>query len=130
MGAKAQWETNRQRRRRASATEPAATAPKDVQASGDSSAFWDAKTRRETAEASISELREAELRGELVRRAMVEREVAGRLVALRDALETLADRVGPMVAAEADAHACRRLILSEVRNALAGFTRDRVEEAA
>lgn len=70
----------------------------------------------------MAELKEAELRGELVRRAAVEREMASRLVALRETLEALADRISALVAAESDAQACRRLLRDEHRNALAAFS--------
>ena len=80
-----------------------------------------ARRRRESAEASMAELKEAELRGELVRRSAIEREMASRLVALRESLEVLADRLAAMVAAEADAAVCRRLLRDEHRNAMAAF---------
>ena len=83
--------------------------------------YWAAKTRREVAEASIAELKEAEMRGDLVRRAVVEREFASRLVALRESLEVLADRLSAQVAAEADAGRCRQLLRDEHRLALAAF---------
>ena len=83
---------------------------------------WEAKTRREAAEASIAELKEAELRGELVRKVEVERAIASRLVALRESLEVLADRLSALVAAESDAQACRRMLRDEHRKALATFT--------
>jgi hypothetical protein len=84
--------------------------------------YDEARRRREAAEASMAELKEAELRGELVRRAAVEREMASRLVALRETLEALADRLSALVAAESDAQACRRLLRDEHRNALAAFS--------
>lgn len=90
--------------------------------------YDEARRRREAAEASIAELKEAELRGELVRRAAVEREMASRLVALRESLEALADRLGALVAAEPDAQACRRLLRDEHRTALASFA-TRIEAA-
>ena len=69
----------------------------------------------------MAELREAELRGELVRKVEVERALASRLVALRESLEVLADRMGALVAAESDAQVCRRMIRDEHRKALAAF---------
>lgn len=83
--------------------------------------YDEARRRREVAEASIAELKEAELRGDLVRRAAVERETASRLVALRESLEVLADRLAALVAAESDPVACRRMLRDEHRNALAAF---------
>lgn len=95
--------------------------------------YDEARRRREAAEASIAELREAELRGELVRKVEVERALASRLVALRESLEVLADRMAALVAAESDAQVCRRMIRDEHRKALAAFAQrldDQVEEEA
>lgn len=122
--AKIQWAANRKRAqpgRAPGATPVQAVAEADPEIVASGSAYWDAKTRREAAEASIAELKEAELRGDLVRRAVVERELASRLVALRESLEVLADRLGSLVAAESDASVCRRLLRDEHRQALAGF---------
>lgn len=83
--------------------------------------YDEARRRREVAEAQIAELKEAELRGELVRKAAVERETASRLVSLRESLEVLADRLSALVAAESDPAACRRMLRDEHRNALAAF---------
>ena len=119
-----QWDRNRQRRRNDQPKAPAADGDDrrpEQAASGAGAEYWDAKTRRETAEASIAELKEAELRGDLVRRAVVEREFASRLVALRESLEVLADRLSAQVAAEADAGRCRQLLRDEHRLALAAF---------
>ncbi len=119
-----QWDRNRQRRRNDQPVQPPAAGGGRGEASSPSGAgaeYWDAKTRRETAEASIAELKEAELRGDLVRRALVEREFAARLVALRESLEVLADRLSAQVAAEPDALRCRQLLRDEHRLALAAF---------
>lgn len=119
-----QWDKNRERRRN---DQPPPPGDADDRRSGSSGAagagadYWDAKTRRETAEASIAELKETELRGDLVRRAVVEREFASRLVALRESLEVLADRLSAQVAAEPDAARCRQLLRDEHRLALAAF---------
>ena len=111
--AKIQWEANRKRKR--SQPEPEPAAPVD---GGD---YWGSKARREAAEAEIAELKAAELRGDLVRRAAVEREFAAKLVALRESLEVLAERLSAQVAAESDQAACRRMLRDEHRNALAVF---------
>lgn len=105
-----------------SATErPAASIVAPPIAVGQQISYDEARRRREVAEASIAELKEAELRGDLVRRAVVEREFASRLVALRESLEVLADRLSAQVAAEADAGRCRQLLRDEHRLALAAF---------
>lgn len=123
VAAEAQWLHNRRRRRRTrrmDASLPAIAEPGAVESAGD---YWDARTRREAAEAELAELKAAEQRGDLVRRAAVVRELAPKMVQLRDALEVLADRLSAQVAAEADQAACRRLIRDEVRQALDAFTR-------
>lgn len=119
-----QWDKNRERRRNDQSPPPGESDDSRGSPSGAAGAgadYWDAKTRREVAEASIAELKEAELRGDLVRRAVVEREFASRLVALRESLEVLADRLSAQVAAEADAGRCRQLLRDEHRLALAAF---------
>lgn len=118
-GGVAQFNQNRRRRRARRADPELATLAEPAGVVGSSTAFWDAKTRRETAEASLAELKEAEQRGDLVRRAVVERELAAVLVALRESLEALADRLSALMAAETDAAACRALLRNEHRHALA-----------
>jgi hypothetical protein len=100
--------------------EPVAAISRPIQPATGMS-YDEARRRREAAEASIAELKEAELRGELVRKAVVEREMASRLVALRESLEALADRLAALVAAESDSQACRRLLREEHRIALSSF---------
>lgn len=116
-----QWEANRKRPRSQPDPEP----PTDVPEGAD---YWGSKARREAAEAEIAELKAAELRGDLVRRGVVEREFAAKLVALRESLEVLAERLSAQVAAESDAAVCRRMLRDEHRNALAGFVAA-IEEA-
>lgn len=67
------------------------------------------------------ELQNAVTRGELVRAAVVERELASQLVALRESLEVLADRLSAVLAAETDAATCRALLLAEHRQAMKAF---------
>jgi hypothetical protein len=122
---RAQWLANRQRRpRRSRSAEPGlgglAEPPSAVKDSGQ---FWDARTRREHAEAELAELKAAEQRGDLMRRDAIVRELAPRLVELRDALEVLSERLGNLVAVESDPTECRRMIRDEIRAALAAFTR-------
>ena len=114
--ARIQWEANRQRRRASNPTEAAPAGQ-----SGAGSEYWRAKTDRERSEAEIAALKAGELRGDLVRRAEVERAIAGRIVSLREALETIGDRVGALLAAESNALACRTIVMREIRQALRGF---------
>ena len=71
----------------------------------------------------------AELRGELVRRAAVEREFASHLGALREALERAGDQLADAVAAEPDPASRLRLLRMHLRAlaALAGATVDTPE---
>lgn len=125
--ARIQWEANRKRARATSPGAKGAPTKADVDlpdgggdgAGGD---YWDAKTRRERAEASMAELKERALRGELVRKAVVERELAAALVTLRETLEVLADRISALMAAESDPAICRLMLRDEHRKALATFT--------
>lgn len=112
-----QWDANRKRQRAPVEPEP----PPAGSDGGDSGDYWGSKARREAAEAEIAELKAAELRGDLVRRIVVEREFASKLTALRESLEVLAERLSAQVAAESDQAVCRRLLRDEHRNALAGF---------
>lgn len=120
--AKIQWEANRQRRRMDQAPAPKLDRQDDPAKTGEEAAdFWISKARREAAEAEIAELKAAELRGELVRKVSVEREIASRLVALRESLEVLADRLSAVMAAESDVQVCRRMLRDEHRAALGAF---------
>jgi hypothetical protein len=83
--------------------------------------FRQAQAQERAYTAKLVELEYRERIGELVRRAVVERELSGRLVALRESLEVLADRLAALVAAESDQAVCRRLIRDEHRKALASF---------
>lgn len=124
--AKIQWEANRRRRRMDQVAPPRAERPEEK--AEEAADFWISKARREAAEAEISELKAAELRGDLVRRAAVERQVAGRLVALRESLEVLADRLSAVLAAETDQQAVRRILRDEHRAALSAFNELRLAQ--
>lgn len=112
--AKIQWVANRKQRRQPEPEEPVA------EPAGGSD-YWGSKARREAAEAELAELKAAETRGDLVRRVVVEREFAAKLVAMRESLEVLAERLSAQVAAESDQAVCRRMLRDEHRNALAAF---------
>lgn len=118
-GATAQWLANRRRRPRM----PAPTAGPPDQAAPAAADYWSAKAERELAEARMATMREAEMRGELVRRVEIERELAAKIIALREHLQSMADRLAALVAAETDILACRRLIRAEVDQALIAFNR-------
>lgn len=119
-GATAQWLANRRRRPRMPAQAASAPDPAAPGAPGD---YWTAKTQREQAEAAMASLRARELAGELVRRVEIERELAAKIITLREHLQSMADRLAALVAAESDILACRGLIRGEVDQALTAFAR-------
>lgn len=80
--------------------------------------FSDARARRESALAELAELDLAERRGELVRTDDVQRALVGKVMGLRDSLDTLADRLSPLLAAESDPARIYALLREEVRQAL------------
>lgn len=97
------------------------------------SAYWDAKTRREIAEATKAELQLAALSGDLVKREAVERAAfeAGRL--LRDMVLSVPSRLAAELAAMNDAQAIEGRIRDELRKVLdelSRLTRTGLEKAA
>ena len=62
----------------------------------------EARTRREISEANLSEMKESEQRGELIRVAAVERVWAKSLTAARECLLQVSARLAPLLAAESD----------------------------
>lgn len=80
------------------------------------------KTRRERTLADLAELELAEKRGELIRRADIERSWAPRLVALRERLLSLPDRVTALVRAAPDEAAAHSVIAREVHQALSDLS--------
>lgn len=91
--------------------------PKSVPA-GDREGYFAVKERRERAEADLAELELRERRGELVKKADVEREIFAIQRALRDRLAGIPDRIAPMLAAEADVTRCHAIVAAELRAAL------------
>ncbi len=82
------------------------------------SAYWDAKTRRETAEATKAELQLAEMENSLVKRAAVERAAyeAGRL--LRDMVLSVPSRLAPEMAGMTEPQAIEARMRAELRKVL------------
>lgn len=86
------------------------------------------RARREAAEAAMAEMREGELRGELIRVDAVRSVWAARITCTRDALLQIPFRLAPVLAAETDLHAVTQLLEDEIRQALAELSRP--QEAA
>ena len=78
----------------------------------------DVRARRESALAELAELDLAQRRGELVPTADVERALSSKIIGMRDALDSLADRLAPLLAAEADQAKVYATLREEVRRAL------------
>ena len=96
------------------------------------SLYWDAKTRREVAEAAKAELQLTEMEGALVKRAEVERAAyeSGRL--LRDMVLSVPTRLAAEVAVMSDPQAIEIRIREELRKVLeelARLTRTGLEKA-
>lgn len=123
--AKIQWETNRRRR----VARPGAGAPVAEQrppadggsGSGEGSDYWASKTRRETAEATMAELKLAELAGTLVLRDQVNRTIFGASRVMRDQLLAMAPRLAATLAPITDAKTIEQRIDDEIRVALRAF---------
>ncbi len=123
--AKIQWEANRKRRRADVPTRPAEQAndqqSKTASPSGEGSDYWANKTRREAAEASIAELKLAELAEKLVLRSEVERVVFTAARVLRDQLLSIPPRLGATLAPIADQREIEERIAAELRVGLRAF---------
>jgi hypothetical protein len=79
----------------------------------------DARTRREQALAELAELELAEKRGELVPVEDIRKALVPKILGVRDALDTLADRLAPLLAAEADPAKVYAMLKQEHRQILA-----------
>ena len=86
--------------------------------------FQAARTRRETAEASLAQLKLQEQEGELIRLDAVRNAWATRLTAVRDALLQIPARIAPVVAAESSIERCAIIIDTELRRVLIDITTD------
>lgn len=100
---------------------PAASPMVDAVVS-DRDTYFAHKARRELVEAQLAELELAEKRGELVRRADVERETFATMRALRDRMLGVADRIAAQVAAEGDVAKVHEIIVREIRESLRRVT--------
>lgn len=121
--ARVQWQANRQRRPArpsASDAEPGGDATAQTP-SGEGSGYWTSKTRRESAEAALAELKLAEMAGKLVARADVERASFTAARILRDQLAAASPRLAAEIAGLSDVVAIERAIAAEHRAVLETF---------
>ncbi len=120
VAADAQWERNTRPRAGsapASSRPPAAEA--DAKPRDDSNGYWVAKSRREQAEAELSELKLAEQMGQLVRAADIQSAYSRRAAALRESLLQIPSRLSAQLAAESDQARCHDLLQAELHTVLA-----------
>ena len=117
--ADAQWQRNtRVRVRSASAdkTIPAANVPP---VGAVSVSYDEARRRRELAEASIAEMKQEELQGDLIRINAVRSHLAVRITAMRNAFLMIPLRLAPVIAAETDQATIHAMLETEIVRAIA-----------
>ncbi len=104
-------------------TSPSGESSPGGQEKGEQSLYWDARTRRETAEASKAELQLAEMSGVLVRKDQVESAAyeTGRM--LRDMMLAVPGKIADAIAAESDPRTVENLLREEFRKVLDEISR-------
>lgn len=96
-----------------------ATPPENPEPGDDTdSARDEARTRREIAEANIAEMREGELRGDLIRMTSVKATLAAVFATTRDALLQIPARLAPLLAADTDPANVQNTLHAEIHQAL------------
>lgn len=89
---------------------------------GEGGSYEEARTRRELAEASIAEMKQAEMEGLLIRVDALRAAWAAKISGARDALLQIPSRVAPVLAAETDLVAVTALLEAELRQALSDLS--------
>ena len=82
------------------------------------------KARRERTLADLAEIELAEKRGELVRKADYEKALAAKLIALREQLMALPERVVALIRAQDTDHGARELLAGEILRMLSDISTD------
>jgi hypothetical protein len=82
------------------------------------------RARREAALAELAELELAEKRGELVSAVAIEKALATKILSVRESLDTLTDRITPLLAAESDPARIYALLRAEMRQALSQLSNE------
>lgn len=85
--------------------------------------YWASRSRRENAEADIATMKAAEMRGELVRKADVDRASFEAARSLRDGIANCSKRLGATVAVLATPDECAGAIERELRALLVTWSR-------
>jgi phage terminase Nu1 subunit (DNA packaging protein) len=90
--------------------------------------YWEARSRRETAEAAIAEMKAAEMCGVLIRTDAVRTAWANKITTARDALLQIPSRLAPVLAAEGDMERITELLEAELRQALMQLSESKQSE--
>lgn len=118
-----QWGQNT--RARADSTSAAAVAAPVIVANevgSGATSYEEARRRRETAEAHLAEMKQAEMEGTLIRADAVRAAWAAKITGARDALLQIPSRVAPVLAACTDLVEVTALLEAELRQALADLS--------
>lgn len=126
-----QWQSNTRARVDSSSTAVVAAAPAGrvggddfremIRANevGGTTSYEEARRRRETAEANLAEMKQAEMEGKLILADAVRSAWAAKITGARDALLQIPSRIAPVLAAETDLVRVTALLEDELRQALA-----------
>jgi len=127
-----QWAANTRARIRNAAPDVAPAAPALIVANDAEPriSYEEARRRRELAEASIAEMKQAELAGDLIRTDAVRTAWAGKITSTRDALLQIPARLAPQLAAESDLVAVTGLLELEIRQVLSDLSTPPASQAA
>jgi phage terminase Nu1 subunit (DNA packaging protein) len=120
--ADAQWARNTRARVRggeSEASQPAAAQIIVANEVGATTSYEEARRRRETAEANLAEMKQAEMEGKLILADAVRSAWAAKITGARDALLQIPSRIAPVLAAETDLVEVTALLEAELRQALA-----------
>lgn len=131
-----QWAANTRARIRNAVSDPAPIAPPPAAGpivANDAEpriSYEEARRRRELAEASIAEMKQAELAGDLIRTDAVRAAWASKITSTRDALLQIPARLAPQLAAESDLVAVTGLLEMEIRQVLSDLSTPPASQAA
>jgi phage terminase Nu1 subunit (DNA packaging protein) len=117
--ADAQWQRNTRVRVRSASADKTIPAANVTPVAAVSVSYDEARRRRELAEASMAEMKQEELRGDLIRVAVITRHLARKIATMRDAFLTIPLRLAPVLAAETDQAKVYTLLETEIVRAMA-----------
>lgn len=119
-----QWQSNTRARADSSSATAVAALPSVIVANevGGPTSYEEARRRRETAEANIAEIKQAEMEGQVIRADAVRAAWAAKITGARDALLQIPSRIAPVLAAETDLVRVTALLEDELRRALSDLS--------